>query len=436
MTGSKTNSRQIKVDYLARVEGEGALNITVKDGEITHLELRIFEPPRFFEAFLRGRGFQEAPDITARICGICPVAYQMSAVHAMEKALDITISPAIRALRRLLYCAEWIESHALHIYLLHAPDFLGFESAISMASEAELKPIVERGLRMKKIGNELLALIGGREVHPISTCVGGFYRAPRRTELFKLKEDLEWGLEAAMDTVAWTTGLPFPDFSPDYEYVALRHPDEYGMNEGRVVSSRGLDIPMEEFEEHFIEEHVAHSNALHARRPDGSSYHVGPLARVNLNHDMLSPMARKALETSNLKFPIKNPFLSIVARSLELVHAFEESLRLIDAYEEPVPSRVPVLPRGGEGRHITEAPRGMLYHRYVLDQAGIIKDAQIIPPTSQNLKRIEDDLRSYVPDVIDLPLEEATWRCEQLIRNYDPCISCATHFLKLSIERT
>ena len=436
MTGSKSNSRQIKVDYLARVEGEGALNITVKDGEISHLELRIFEPPRFFEAFLRGRGFQEAPDITARICGICPVAYQMSAVHAMEKALGITISPAVRALRRLLYCAEWIESHALHIYLLHAPDFLGYESAISMASETELKPVVERGLRMKKIGNELLALIGGREVHPISACVGGFYRAPRRTELLKLKEDLEWGLEAAMDTVAWTAGLPFPDFAPDYEHVALRHPDEYGMNEGRVVSSKGLDIPMEAFEEDFVEEHVAHSNALHARRPDGSSYQVGPLARVNLNHDMLSPMARKALKTSNHKFPNNNPFVSIVARSLELVHAFEESLLLIDAYEEPVPSRVAAPPRGGEGRHITEAPRGMLYHRYVLDQAGIIKDAQIIAPTSQNLKRIEDDLRSYVPDVIELPLEDATWRCEQLIRNYDPCISCATHFLKLSIKQT
>jgi sulfhydrogenase subunit alpha len=435
MTAPKTTSRQIKVDYMARVEGEGALDIVVDNGEITRLELRIFEPPRFFEAFLQGRGFHEAPDITARICGICPVAYQMSAIHAMEKALQITITPAIRALRRLFYCAEWIESHALHIYLLHAPDFLGYESAISMAANPELRPAVERGLRMKKIGNHVLALIGGREVHPVSACVGGFYRAPKHREMLRLKDELEWGLEAATETVAWTASLPFPDFTPDYEHVALSHSDEYPMNEGRVVSSKSLDITMEAFEEHFVEEHVAHSNALHARRADGGSYLVGPLARVNLNLDKLSPRAQEAMRKSGLKFPNNNPFLSIVARSLELVHAFEESLRLIDVYEEPVPSRVEVLPRGGEGRHITEAPRGMLYHRYVLEERGLIKEARIIPPTSQNLRRMEDDLRSYVPEVIDLPLEEATWRCEQLIRNYDPCISCATHFLRLSIRR-
>ena len=434
MTPPKTNPKQIKVDYMARVEGEGALDIVVDKGEITHLELRIFEPPRFFEAFLQGRSFREAPDITARVCGICPVAYQMSAVHAMERALQITITPAIRALRRLFYCAEWIESHALHIYLLHAPDFLGYESAIAMAASPELKPIVERGLRMKKIGNALLGLIGGREVHPISACVGGFYRAPKHYEVLELKEDLEWGLKAAIDTVAWTAGLTFPDFAPDYEHVALCHPDEYPMNEGRVVSSKGLDIQMEAFEAHFIEEHVSHSNALHARLANGGSYQVGPLARVNLNLENLSPKAKEAMRKSGLEFPNNNPFLSIVARSLELVHVFEESLWLIDSYKEPVPSRVPVSPRDGEGGYVTEAPRGMLYHRYVLDEQGLIKEARIIPPTSQNLKRMEDDLRAYVPAVIDLPLEDATWRCEQLIRNYDPCISCATHFLRLSVK--
>ncbi len=435
MTRATETVKQIKVDYLARVEGEGALDIVVEDGRITHLELRIFEPPRFFEAFLRGRGFQDAPDITARICGICPVAYQMSSAHALEKALGVTTTPAIRALRRLLYCAEWIESHALHVYLLHAPDFLGYESAISMAAEPDLRPVVERGLRMKKIGNELLALIGGREIHPVSPCVGGFYRAPRRRELLKLKEDLEWGLEAALETVAWTASLPFPDFTADYEFVALSHPDEYPMNEGRVVSSRGLEIPMEAFEEHFVEEHVAHSNALHARRVDGGSYQVGPLARVNLNREKLSPKAQEAMERLDIPFPNNNPFVSIVARSLELVHAFEEALQLIEGYEEPVPSRVPVSPRAGEGCHITEAPRGMLYHRYRLDDEGLIQEARIIPPTSQNLKRMEDDLWAFVPTVLELPLEDATWRCEQLIRNYDPCISCATHFLKMRVRR-
>jgi len=434
MTTPTVTRKEIKVDYMARVEGEGALDIVVDNGEIQHLQLRIFEPPRFFEAFLLGRGFQEAPDITARICGICPVAYQMSSIHAMEKALDITTTPEIRALRRLFYCAEWIESHALHVYLLHAPDFLGYESAIAMAANPALKPAVERGLRMKKIGNSLLAVIGGREVHPISPCVGGFYRAPSRRELVELKPELEWALQAAIDTVAWTATLEFPPFAPEYEFVSLSHPDEFPMNEGRVVSSKGLDISMEEFLDYFEEEHVAHSNALHARRKGGGSYHVGPLARVNLNLEKFSPLAQKAMEDTGLTFPNNNPFVSIVARSLEMVHAFEEALQIIDTYQKPEPSRLPAPPKAGEGCHITEAPRGMLFHRYVLDDEGLIQKAHISAPTSQNLKRMEDDLRAFVPDVLELPSEEATWRCEQLVRNYDPCISCATHFLKLNIR--
>lgn len=428
-------TKQIQVDYMARVEGEGKLDIVVENGDIKHLELNIWEPPRLYEAFLVGRGFQEAPDITARICGICPVAYQMSAAHAMEKALGIEITPEIRALRRLFYCAEWIQSHALHVYLLHAPDFVGHESAISMAGDPELLPLVQQGLRMKKIGNELLALIGGREVHPVAACVGGWYRAPTKQELLELKDNLEWGLEAAIDTVKWTASLGFPDFAPDYEFVSLSHPDEFPMNEGRVVSSKGMDIPMEEFKDHFIEEHVAHSNALHAHTAGGNSYQVGPLARINLNRGKLSPAAQQAMEQSGIEFPNNNPFVSIVARALEIVHAFEEALQIIEDYEQPQPSRVPVSPRAGEGVHITEAPRGSLYHRYRLNDEGLIEDARIVPPTSQNLKRMEDDLRAFVPDVINLPLEDATWRCEQLVRNYDPCISCATHFLKLNIQR-
>ncbi len=435
MTAKPTQQKQIKVDYLARVEGEGALDVVVENNRISHLELRIFEPPRFFEAFLRGRSFEETPDIVARICGICPVAYQMSAVHALEKALAVSVTPAIRRLRRLFYCGEWIESHALHIYLLHAPDFLNHESAISMAADPELRPLVEKGLRIKKIGNDLVSLIGGREIHPISACVGGFYKAPDPSELRKLKEELEWGLSAAIDTVAWTANLTFPEFTPDYEFIALSHPDEYPMNEGRVISSKGLDIPMAAFEDHFEEEHLAHSNAFHTRRKDGGSYMVGPLARLNLNLARLSANAEKAMRKAGVKFPSNNPYLSIVARSIELVFAFEESLRLLQTYEQPLPSRVRPTPQAGEGRHLTEAPRGLLYHHYRLDNQGLISDARIIAPTTQNLKRIEEDLRLLVPQVIDLPVDDATWRCEQLIRNYDPCISCATHFLNLSIRR-
>ena len=428
--------RRINVDYLPRVEGEGALRVRLQDDRVTDVQLNIFEPPRFFEAFLRGRGYQETVDIVARICGICPVAYQMSAAHALEKALGITPPTGVRALRRLFYCGEWIESHVLHVFMLHAPDFLGYESAISMAGEPALRPVVEMALRMKKIGNHLVTAIGGREIHPVSACVGGFYRAPRRSELAALLPDLEWGLEKAVETVRWAAGLPYPDFAPDYEFVSVCHPDEYPMNEGTIRSSTGLDVPMEEYERHFVEEHVAHSNALHSKRAEtGTSYMVGPLARFNLAFDRLSPAAQSAAREIGFRPPVRNPFMSLIARAVETVHAYEEAIAIIKAYQPPEPSRTPVTPRAGEGAHATEAPRGLLYHRYQVGTDGLIMAAKIIPPTSQNLKRMEDDLWQFVPGVVALPLDDATLRCEQLVRSYDPCISCATHFLTLHLDQ-
>jgi sulfhydrogenase subunit alpha len=429
-------TKSINVDYLSRVEGEGGLRIKIKDNHVTDVQLNIFEPPRFFEAFLRGREYQETIDIVARICGICPVAYQMSAAHALEKALEIIPPPAVRSLRRLLYFGEWIESHGLHIYMLNAPDFLGHPSALSMAAKPELRPLVEQGLRLKKIGNQLMTIIGGREIHPVSVCAGGFYRNPRLSELSALLPDLEWGLEAAVKTVQWVAKLDYPDFFPEYEFVSISHPDEYPVNEGNVVSSSGLNIPVEEYESHFIEEHVAHSNALHSYYTDKKcSYMVGPLARVNLNFDRLSPTAQLLANEIGFKPPVKNPFMSIIARGLEIIHAFEESLQIIADYDESQPNRTnpPATLSGGVGAHATEAPRGMLYHRYEVDQKGLIQCAKIVAPTSQNLKRIEEDLKQYVPKILSLPKEEARNSCEHLVRSYDPCISCSAHFLDLKI---
>jgi sulfhydrogenase subunit alpha len=430
--------RHIDVNYLARVEGEGALRVKIEDDQVTDVQLNIFEPPRFFEAFLRWRGYAEVVDIVSRICGICPVAYQMSAVHALEKALGITPPPGVRAVRRLLYLGEWIESHGLHVYMLHAPDFLGYESAIAMAGDPALRPMVERGLRTKKIGNRLMTIIGGREIHPVSVCVGGFYRAPRRSELRALIPELEWGLQAAIETVRWAATLDYPDFTTEYEFVSVSGPDEYPLNEGRIVSSTGLDIAMEDYEQYFVEEHVAHSNALHSHRADtGTNYLVGPLARLNLNFEQLSPRARATAREIGLQLPVKNPFMSLLARALELVHCFDEALQIITHYAEPQPSRTTPPRRGAasQGAHATEAPRGLLYHRYQIDENGLISFAKIVPPTSQNLRRMEQDLWQYVPRLLNLPLEAASLACEQLVRSYDPCISCATHFLKLDIER-
>jgi sulfhydrogenase subunit alpha len=427
------NSKTIRVDYLARVEGEGALYVKIKENKVIDVKLKIFEPPRFFEAFLRGRSFTEAPDITARICGICPIAYQMSSCHAMEDACGVRVDGQLRALRRLIYCGEWIESHILHVAMLHAPDFLGYESAIHMAKDHP--DLVQKALKLKKIGNELVAFLGGREIHPINVRVGGFYKVPTKSELQSLVEDLKWARDAAYDLVRWAGALEFPDFEQDYEFVALRHPDEYPFNEGRLVSTKGLDIAIREYEEHFVEEHVEHSNALHSVIKGRGNYFVGPLARYNINFDKLPRSVQKAAKDAGLGPVCKNPFKSIIVRSIETLYACEEALRIISEYEMPERPYVEVQPRAGVGCGCTEAPRGILYHRYRIDDTGTILDAKIVPPTSQNQKTIESDLWHFVPKNINLSKEQLTWKCEQAIRNYDPCISCATHFLKVEIER-
>lgn len=428
----KKKTRTIAVDLLARVEGEGALRVTVQNGEIREVELRIFEPPRFFEAFLQGRHFDEVPDIVARICGICPVAYQMSAVHALEQIFGLSVGGPLRDLRRLIYCGEWIESHALHVYLLHAPDFLGYENAIEMAKDHS--GAVTRGLRLKKVGNRIMALLGGRSVHPVSVKVGGFSRVPRRTELLALQEDLLWARDAAVETVRWVAGFEFPDFSQDYTCVALKPSREYPFNEGPIASSRGLEIPAREFESRFQETQVSHSNALHCTL-EGGPYLVGPLARLHLNQDRLTPLAGQALAELHLPLPLRNPFHGILARAVEILFSVEEALRLVEQYEPPPEPSLPMTVRAGTGMACTEAPRGILYHRYTVGADGVIREAKIVPPTSQNQGRIEEDLRAFVPRVLDRPNKEAAAACERVIRCYDPCISCATHFLRLEVER-
>ncbi len=433
-TKNSYREKTVQVDYLTRVEGEGGVYVRSEGGELREVKINIFEPPRFFEAFLRGRFLQEVPDITARICGICPVAYQMSAVHALEAALQVTPPPEIRALRRLLYCGEWIESHALHIYMLNAPDFLGYESAIAMAADHPQE--VERALRLKKIGNRMLEILGGRATHPVSVCVGGFYKAPRRKDLETLNADLRWALEASKETLTFVSNLPFPDYAPEYEFVSVSHPNEYPMNERRIVSSKGVSIDPVDFEHVYLEEHRGHSTALHSSRADnGSSYFVGPLARINLNFDKLMPQALEAARASGISWPCSNPYKGIVARAVELIHACEEALALIESYREPAASRVEFKVRAGEGCAATEAPRGLLYHRYRINDRGLVEFARIIPPTAQNYHRMEDDLKAILPGVLDQSEAAIAQVCEKLIRTYDPCISCSTHFVKLRLER-
>lgn len=428
-----TQTRVIDLHGLARVEGEGSLYLKLEGDTVVEARFGIFEPPRFYEAFLRGRSYREVPDITARICGICPVAYQMSACHALEMAFGVKVPQPIRALRRLLYCGEWIESHVLHMFLLHLPDLLGYESAISLA--ADHRDTVAKALQLKKAGNALVSALGGREVHPINVRVGGFHRVPTKAELLPVAELLKANRDFAIEAVRFVAKLEYPDLERDYDCVALRHSDEVPLNEGHIATSRGLDVPVTQFRDHFEEIHVEHSNALHGRLKGGGSYLVGPLARLNLNWNRYPETIKTLAREVGFSVPCWNQFKSLIARGLETLYALDHALELIAAYERPERPAVDVTPRAGVGHGCTEAPRGILYHSYETDDEGLIRSAVIVPPTAQNQPQIEEDLATYAPRILHLPQEEMTLRCEQLIRNYDPCISCATHFLRLNIER-
>jgi sulfhydrogenase subunit alpha len=433
---SAEQPRRFRVEAMTRVEGEGGLFVEICNGAVSDVRLRIFEPPRFFEGFLRGRDFTEPPDITARICGICPVAYQMSACQAIEAACGVEVDPGIRALRHLLYCGEWIESHVLHVHLLHAPDFLGYESGIAMA--VDHREQVELGLALKRVGNRIVEVVGGRAVHPVNVRLGGFYSVPDAATMQSLADELAWAVDASVDVARWTATLPMPDhrLPDDAVLMALRHPTEYPMLGDRLVSTAGHDIAPDDFLDHVVEEHVEHSTALHGRLRSGEPYLVGPLARFALNADHLSPLAARMAAELGLTTAERNPFRSIVVRAIETVHACETALALARDYEPPPRAAVPVAARAGAGCGWSEAPRGLLWHRYEIDADGRILAATIVPPTSQNQPMIERDLATLIEGRIDSPDDELEEWCERGVRNYDPCISCATHFLELRVERS
>ncbi len=424
----------VETGPLARVEGEGSLLIESDEGGGVEVKLNIFEPPRYYEAFLKGRMAEEVVDIVSRICGICPVAYQMSALNAIEGLYGIDVDEQVKRLRRLLYYGEWIESHALHIFMLATPDFLRAPDVVAVAkSSADL---VRKALTLKRLGNSMMAAIGGREIHPVSLKVGGIYSAPTKEVIAGLASRLDSSLEFAKETVRIAASFDKPELNRDVTFVSLRDADRYAITDGRLVSNRGLDIPASGYESNFFEQQVDYSNALRSRTSDGASYMVGPLARVNLNFDQLHPSARAAAEGVGFHPPVTNPFESVVARAIELVHCIEEVKVEAAEYARPADLSIGYDHLEGTGCGVSEAPRGVLYHRYELDGGGRVKKAKIVPPTAQNLIRIEDDIRELAPSILSANPDEARRLSEMAVRNYDPCISCATHFLKLRINRT
>jgi len=415
----------INVNYLARVEGRGALNISIsKDGRVEDLQFRIYEPPRFFESFLIGRKYYEIMELASRICGICPVAHQITALRAIENALGIEPSQQTKDLRKLMAISAHIQSNVLSMYFLSLPDLMGYESVIEMAKDH--LELVKRGLKLKKLGNDITDIVGGRAVHPVNAVVNGFTALPRHDKMQSIRKRLVEAKQDAYNTVDLFSKLEIPDFNRNCEHMAISDKKEYAINHGRFKSTEGLDIDEMNYRDYIIEKQVFYSTALHSQVKNRGSFMVGPLPRVNINNGQLSSDARDAMKRSGVKFPNYNPFVSHLARAIELIHNLDESIEIIDRIPLKEESR-DFLCKAGFGAAITEAPRGSLYHSYEIDNNGVIRKADLVPPTAHNAYNIEKDMNEFIKTILNLPKDEMILKCEMLIRAYDPCISCSTH---------
>lgn len=421
---------KIKLEHVTRIEGHASLTVMLAEGHVQKARLQYEEGARLFEGLLRGSKFFDAPTITSRICGVCPSVHNVTATKAMEAILGIKASPVTDRLRRLLILAQWIQSHTLHAFFLALPDYLGAESAITMARNNPEEVAV--ALALKKLGNDMVYTIGGRAVHPITTRIGGFSRVPTSTEMAGLRRQLEEALPQAMRLARLTGGLDIPDFSRKTTYLALATSDEYAYYEGDVCSSEGYCAEPADFCATLREE-VKPDTAAKAGVHEGKGFFTGALARVNLSHELLEESARSILANSGYGFPNYNTFLNTFCQTVELVHAMAESVKLIDQLlsgeleEEGEPARSRVKVRPGAAVAATEAPRGTLYHAYTLDDEGLITDDNIITPTAQNLTNIEDDIYQFVDERHDWEAARLIEGIERLVRAYDPCVACATH---------
>ncbi len=420
----------LHLKHITRVEGHGNVVINIKKGRIEELRLDIVESPRFFEAMVLGRSWDEVAHITSRICGICAVTHTTTSLKAIEAAMGVTPSEQTIRLRKLMLHGEYIQSHILHLYFLAAPDFFGAKSIFGMLPNH--KEVVARGMRLKKMANELCALIGGRHVHPCSMVVGGFTAIPEADKLVYFRERLVGARPDMEATVELFKRLKSPDFQREVEYISITHPEEYALYGGDIKSSLNGTTPPSNYLDRVKEYIVPHSTAKHARSI-GETYRVGALARVHNNYEKLHPKAKQAAEYLGVRPPCHNPFMNNQAQVVESVHCLEDSIRIIDELLKDglKEEKLEPKPREGRGVGVTEAPRGTLFHEHRLDSKGTVTYGNYIIPTAQNLANIEKDLWKLVPEILDKPKEEITLTVEMLVRSYDPCISCASHLMEV-----
>ncbi len=417
----------IAVEHVARIEGHGTISVSVKDGKLLHARLDVTEPARFFESMVRGRTYAEVPLIASRICGICSPNHTITAIKALEAAMSVDTTPRTALLRKVLVYGSYLQNHATHLYLFAAPDYVGAGSAFALA---ETHPhVLERALRLKKLGNELTTLVGGRSVHPITAVIGGFTREPPQTELAAILESLRAALPDALETVELFAAVNEPEFETEGDLLALVQDEDYAIYEGDVGSIRGgWRRPVSEYRDFLAESVVDHGNAKHST-VDGRAFAVGALARLSLSGKLLAPRAAQAAASAGVETGTVNPFRNNLCQAIELVDAIERCAGYIECFLEDDGESRPdaVRVRAGSGAAATEAPRGTLYHSYEVDGEGVVRSADIITPTAQNLGNLEADMGRFVAAVADLATDELSALVQRLVRAYDPCLSCSVH---------
>ncbi len=411
---------KINIDYIARVEGEGSVKYEIRAGKLANLRLNIWEPPRFFEGFLKGRNFDEAPDITARICGICPVSHMATAIRAVEKAIGFTPSEEIVRIRKIMSLSQIAASHVVHLYMLALPDYYKLPVVTGMEKE------ISRLLRMKEVLNGVTAAFGGRALHPVAMVVGGFSKLPSKDRVGELIDGLESIRNDVLDTVTMVAGLDYPELETDAEFVALSGKDGYEFHKGAISSNLGLSIDEDDYNTAFEERELNYSNAKKTIVKGRGALMVGALARLNLNFDKLHPEAKRAAREIGFSPPVNNPYMNNTAQAIEIIHCVYESIELLHKRDGKDHFIKPEI-REGFGSAVTEAPRGLLCHQYMVNGRGVVEKANIVTPTAHNFLSLEENLKKLVTENIDLPREALTLKCEMLVRAYDPCFSCSVH---------
>ncbi len=424
----------INVHHITRVEGHGNIVVNMKNGELQKAQLEIVEAPRFFEAMLKGRNFQEVAIITSRICGICSLGHQMTSLKATEAALGIEISEQTEKLRKILVHGSTFQSNILHALFLATPDLLNVGSVFPLINTH--KDVVLVALRLKRLANDIGDIISGRAIHPISCVPGGFTKLPTEKELIDLRQKLtEEGIpdaEFATEVVA-SLADKFPKFTRETEFISVYHDKEYGLYDGDIRSSDSGSYPVEKYLEITNEFIVPHSSSKHARF-NRSSYMVGALARFNNSHQLLGSKAKATADKLGLTAPCFNPYMNTVAQMVEVVHCIEDTVDLMDQLLTAGIKKEKAnheITQYGRGIAATEVPRGILFHDYTYNRQGNIETANCVIPTGQNLANIDDDMKKLVPEIINESKEEITLKLEMLVRAYDPCISCSVHMLDI-----